>query len=101
MSPGLVVTDSQDISCQFSIYDTSIPENTLHSPISAGSCIGITAATPLFLLSTRVAVGTHVRTEREGSGLVSKCFLQTKAEAVDPIVKLVPDLVCVAQFERL
>jgi hypothetical protein len=33
--------------------------------------------------------------------LVPKCFLQTKAEAVDPIVKLVPDLVCVAQFERL
>jgi hypothetical protein len=33
--------------------------------------------------------------------LVPEYFLQTKAEAVDPIAKLVPDLVCVAQFERL
>ena len=80
--------------------DTSTPENTLHSPVSAGSGIKITAATPRFLFSTRVGVGTRARIERDASGLVPKYFLQTEAEAVYPIVKLVPDLVSMVEFKR-
>jgi hypothetical protein len=74
------------------LNDTSTPENTLHSPISAGSRIGIAAATPFFLFSTRIGVGARARIKRGVSGLVPKYSLQTQAEAENPIVKFVPDL---------
>ena len=104
MSPGLVVVVIGYFLSQVGAFnDISTPESTLHSPISAGSGIEITtAATPLFLFSTSVGVGTRARIKWRGvSGLIPKYLLQTKAKAVDPIVKLVSNLVSIIQFERL